>query len=159
MSPLFILLVCLAGLGSLAEAYDSQGHCVWYDVCGKDPNPPNAYNAHCLNCAYDGPAKQLAPEFEKILDEACPHIRKDLGDDLRLCCSPAQLNDLLNNFNMAKVFLERCPTCFYNFRKNFCDMTCRPDQSLFLKPEIIEGNKTDCKQTLLAPGRASGKHF
>ena len=155
MSPVLILLVCLASLGGLAQAYESEGHCIWYDVCGKDPSPPDNYNPHCLNCAYDGPAKLLPSEYEDVLDEACPHLREDLGGDLRLCCSPAQLKDLKSNYAMAKPFLERCPTCFYNFRKNFCDMTCRPDQCLFLKPEVTVGNKTDCKQTI--PTSARGK--
>jgi Niemann-Pick C1 protein len=147
MLKLQLLLVCLVTFGRISHGYETEGRCIWYDVCGKDPEPPNQNNPHCLNCAYDGPAKQLPDEFGKLLDDACPHLRQDLEGDLRLCCSPQQLNDLKNNFLMASAFLGRCPTCMYNFRKNFCDMTCRPDQSLFLKASYITGPKTDCKQT------------
>jgi hypothetical protein len=34
----------------------------------------------------------------------------------------------------------RCPTCYYNFRKNFCDLTCHPRQSRFLRTDKrVEG--------------------
>ena len=36
------------------------------------------------------------------------------------------------NFNLPEAVLARCPTCLANFRKNFCDLTCRPDQSRFV---------------------------
>ena len=58
--------------------------------------------------------------------------------------SPQQLQDLKNNFKLAGALLGRCPTCMSNFRKNFCDMTCRPDQSKFLKTKLIEGPKKPC---------------
>ena len=147
MTGLRILLVLLVSFSGLVRAFKSEGHCVWYDVCGKDPNPPNTKNPHCLNCAYDGEAILLNSTYEKLLDEACPHLRGDLEGDFRLCCSPSQLQDLKSNFDMAQAFLNRCPTCFYNFRKNFCDMTCRPDQSLFLKATYVEGPRSECKQT------------
>ncbi len=131
---------------TLSRAYDPEGgHCVWYDVCGPDPNlDPEMAKYHCLNCKYEGPAKLLPSVYETILDEACPHLRNDLGGDLHLCCGPQQLQDLKTNFIMAVALLARCPTCMYNFRKNFCDMTCRPDQSKFLKAKHVEGPKKPC---------------
>ncbi len=91
MTRLLTLALCLASFSGLALGYDSKGHCVWYDVCGADPDPPNPMNPHCLNCNYNGSAIQLDKEFDTLLDEACPHLRKDLDGDLRLCCSPKQL--------------------------------------------------------------------
>jgi hypothetical protein len=91
MTRLLTLALCLASFSGLALSYDSKGHCVWYDVCGADPDPPNPMNPHCLNCNYNGSAIQLDKEFDSLLDEACPHLRKDLDGDLRLCCSPKQL--------------------------------------------------------------------
>ena len=136
----------LLTLVTLSRAFDTEGgHCLWYDVCGPDPSsPPETAAKHCLNCKYEGAAKLLPSEYESILDEACPHLRKDLGGDLHLCCSPQQLQDLKSNFMMAGALLGRCPTCMYNFRKNFCDMTCRPDQSKFLKTKLIDGPKKPC---------------
>ena len=45
--------------------------------------------------------------------------------ELSLCCSLRQLEDLKQNFATPQQLIEeRCPICWYNFRKNFCDMTC-----------------------------------
>ena len=46
--------------------------------------------------------------------------------------NPLQIGDMEENFNLPEAVLARCPTCLANFRKNFCDMTCRPDQSRFV---------------------------
>ena len=43
-----------------------------------------------------------------------------------------QIGDMEENFKVPDAMLARCPTCLANFRKNFCDMTCRPDQSRFV---------------------------
>jgi Niemann-Pick C1 protein len=147
MPRLLILTLGLISLCSLSQAYESKGHCVWYDVCGPDPELSSPSNPHCLNCHYEGQAKKLDQEFEYLVKEACPHLFDDLEGDLTLCCSPAQLKDLVSNFQMANNFLGRCPTCMYNFRKNFCDMTCRPDQSLFLKTKTVMAPKRNCTQS------------
>ena len=137
----------LLTLVTLSQAFDTKGgHCVWYGVCGPDPSLSRK-DSHCLNCHNETEAQLLDADYESILDEACPHLRKDLDGDLRLCCSPQQLRDLSSNFKMAGAFLGRCPTCMYNFRKNFCDMTCRPDQSKFLRTKLIEGPKKPCSMS------------
>ena len=60
---------------------------------------------------------------------------------VKLCCSTRQLRDLQTNFQMVSVFLAAtCPTCYWNFRKNFCDLTCSPDQASFVKADsFVEG--------------------
>ena len=115
MSRLSLLTasVCLVAVSFISQArgYDTKGaHCVWYGVCGPDPDPPHQLNPHCLNCKYEGPAKQLEAQYHHLIDEACPHLREDLDGDLKLCCSPQQLQDLKSNFAMAGAFLGRCPT-------------------------------------------------
>ena len=61
-----------------------------------------------------------------------------------LCCSEQQLKSVQTNFALPQAIIERsCPTCYYNFRKNFCDMTCHPQQSRFIEPIIIEGKNTE----------------
>ena len=75
------------------------------------------------------------------------YSRLDFGthdEKPELCCSESQIDDLLQNFGPAAALLERCPTCYYNFRMNFCDMTCRPDQNKFLKPKVINGTYDGC---------------
>lgn len=53
-----------------------------------------------------------------------------------ICCSVEQLELLKVNFVApAQLFKNSCPTCYFNFVKNFCDLTCSPHQSEFLKVE------------------------
>ena len=62
-----------------------------------------------------------------------------------VCCTEGQVDDLLKNFGAADAILGRCPTCYYNFRVNFCDMTCSPHQGKFLKPlKTVKGPYQPC---------------
>ncbi len=110
------------------------GHCVWYGVCGEDPDEEAAHRK--LNCKYDGRAKVASDEDAETLAEACPHLAEELSDpadgSVRLCCDSRQLGDLKRAFALPESLLGRCPACLANFRKNFCDLTCRPDQSKFV---------------------------
>jgi hypothetical protein len=50
-------------------------------------------------------------------------------------------------FGIARQLLNICPTCFLNFRKNFCASTCSPVQKKFLKVSennIIKRKKEPC---------------
>ena len=87
---------------------------------GNDPSL-----VHYLNCHYTGPAKPATGEMLEILAEACPHLYEG-GAPQNLCCSKRQLMDLKTNFVTPQQIIEPvCPTCYYNFKKNFCDLTCR----------------------------------
>ena len=67
------------------------------------------------------------------------------GQHPPVCCTASQVQDMGTNFALAAPMLDRCPTCYYNFRINFCDMTCRPDQSKFLKvTKFINGTYEPC---------------
>ena len=45
-----------------------------------------------------------------------------------------QLEDIKTNFELPKgIGLGNCPTCYHNFRKNFCDISCHPRQSNFVR--------------------------
>ena len=51
-----------------------------------------------------------------------------------LCCSLEQLKDIKTNFELPKGLLgNTCPTCYHNFKKNFCDISCHPKQSNFVR--------------------------
>ena len=128
--PLLLLSLSLHHAGAvqdvLADDAD-EGHCIWYDACGWDPdyvgNDPSL--VHYLNCHYTGPAKPATGEMLEILAEACPHLYEG-GAPQNLCCSKRQLMDLKTNFVTPQQIIEPvCPTCYYNFKKNFCDLTCR----------------------------------
>ena len=55
-----------------------------------------------------------------------------------LCCSLRQLKDLQTNFGTPQqLMMPGCPTCYYNFRKNFCDMTCHPRQSDYVRADHL----------------------
>ena len=42
------------------------------------------------------------------------------------------------NFELPKGLIgQTCPTCYYNFRKNFCDVTCHPRQSNFVRVDKV----------------------
>ena len=137
MKYFLLLLVSLASCSG-----QQPGHCVFYDSCGWDPDYEDGMGGnqvHFLNCAYDGPAKRASQEELEILRETCPHLYT--GGEQDLCCGHKQLMDLKINFVTPQTLIEpTCPTCYYNFKKNFCDMTCSPDQSMFVRANnIIQG--------------------
>ena len=134
----FLLFLAAA---SIARG-QQPGHCIFYDSCGWDPDYEDGIGGnaiHYLNCAYDGPAKRATNEQLEILRDACPHLYT--GGEQDLCCGLKQLRDLQENFVTPQSLIEpTCPTCYYNFKKNFCDMTCSPDQSTFVRANnYIEG--------------------
>ena len=134
----FLLFLLSAG----QSRGQQEGHCIFYDSCGWDPDYEDGIGdneIHFLNCAYDGPAKRASPEQLEILRDACPHLYT--GGEQDLCCSLKQLMDLKINFVTPQTLIEpTCPTCYYNFKKNFCDMTCSPDQSMFVRANnFVEG--------------------
>jgi len=136
-----IFLVVIQTIGSHVQGVSGQeaGHCIMYDTCGWDADygPDGGNQVHFLNCHYTGPAKPATDEMLTILQEVCPHLYAN-GEPQNLCCGLRQLKDLQENFILPQSIIEApCPTCYYNFRKNFCDMTCSPDQSLFVRADHL----------------------
>ena len=143
MAPTTVLVAAVLALApptTLASIGDVEphggghgGHCVWYGVCGQDPDASGSHRL--LNCRYDGPAKEASDEDAAVLRETCPHLADELerrGGPVSLCCDSRQLSDLKRAFALPESLMGRCPACLANFRKNFCDLTCRPDQSRFV---------------------------
>lgn len=130
-----LLLVPLLLLGRV------HSDCIWYDTCGCDPDSPDQ-SEDCLrklNCEYRGPPKPPTEEHIKLIEQVCPHMVEEIQDGI--CCSTRQINDLITNFATPQQLIEKaCPTCYYNFRKNFCDMTCSPRQADYVEAgKIVEG--------------------
>ena len=72
-SELFLLLIT----GLLSARGQEPGHCIFYDVCGWDPDYEDGIGGnqvHFLNCTFDGPAKRASQEQLEILEEVCPHL-------------------------------------------------------------------------------------
>ena len=103
----------------------TKGYCVWYDQCTTGDKP--------MNCLYNGPAKNLTnPKGVQILNSLCPELR-----DQPTCCSTKQLQSLDNNLKMFIQLTGRCPACWNNMRRLYCQLTCSQDQSLFLDPTVV----------------------
>ena len=151
----------LALLVACSYVYGGEGKCIWYGTCGKNPNgvaTGSSPNGQCLNCYRpDKSPSPLPPEARKMLFEACPHFQNKSDDNPKFCCTPQQIEDMHTGFEMAKQLLNKCPTCYLNFRKNFCASTCSPVQSQFLRvsnESIITGKKEPCgKWDKVDPGK------
>merc|ERR1719264_1271763 len=125
----FVVILAAAANATSGDAH----HCVWYGRCGRDPKFGD--ERHILNCLYEGPPKRAPAADVDKMRGVCPHLVEEFADadgNLDLCCDSEQIGDMEENFNLPEAVLARCPTCLANFRKNFCDMTCRPDQSRFV---------------------------
>ena len=129
-----ILLLIFCGIANSAK--NAEGQCIWFGKCGKDPKFND--NRHILNCLYRGAPKIAKTQDVQKLKAICPHLIEEFGEnELNLCCDSEQIEDLVENMALPSAVLERCPTCLANFRKNFCDLTCRPDQSKFANASKI----------------------
>ncbi|KAL6430199.1 hypothetical protein ACFW04_007740 [Cataglyphis niger] len=87
---------------------------------------------HKKYCVYDGPAKPLNSEGQKLLAKNCPHLLVDNGKGINTCCDMNQLITMNANLKLASNFLKRCPSCLDNLAKHFCDYTCAANQSKFI---------------------------
>jgi hypothetical protein len=65
----------------------------------------------------------------------CPELVAEYGD--QLCCAPAQIPYLVQDFILPESVFSKCPACWNNYRQIFCAMTCSPKQHEFLRPEEI----------------------
>ena len=65
-------------------------------------------------------------------------------EELDVCCSSRQIQDLKISFGQALAVVTRCPSCARNLRMVFCSMTCHPQHSKFLSPAstVKGGNQT-----------------
>ena len=138
----FLLLVVVA-LAGLTEA--QEGTCLWRGVCGYNPKYEGD-DTRCLNCYVEEKPRRLQNDTAlKLLFDVCPHFREDLGEDPYVCCTPFQIESLKYGYNQAEGILGSCPTCFANFKKNFCGSTCHPQMASFSKAtKIHRGKKEAC---------------
>ena len=103
----------------------TKGFCIWYDQCTTGDKS--------LNCFYNEPAKNLTdPEGVQILNSLCPELRGQ-----HTCCSTEQLVALDENLQTMLELTNRCPACWNNIRRLYCQLTCSQDQSLFTNPNLV----------------------
>jgi len=141
-----IVIWFLLPFSCIASIAPSADQCMMYDTCGWNPDCEDGVGCNevqFLNCRYFGPPKPADAEALDLLQSECPHLYDELtaAGEVNLCCSTRQLRDLQSNFARVSAFLAAtCPTCWYNFRKNHCDMTCSPDQASFVEANsFVEG--------------------
>ncbi|CAM9001419.1 unnamed protein product [Rhodiola kirilowii] len=98
----------------------SEDYCVMYDICGKRSD------GKVLNCPKNVPSVKPDDIFSSKIQSLCPTITGNV------CCSEAQFDTLRTQVQQAVPFLVGCPACLRNFLNLFCELSCSPNQSLFI---------------------------
>ena len=99
---------------------------MWYDQCTSGPK--------AKNCFYNGPAKPFTdPKGLKVLNSLCPEFKGQ-----HTCCSTKQLDALSKNLETMAQLTTRCPACWNNMRRLYCQLTCNRDQSLYMDPKDVD---------------------
>eukprot|EP00850_Spirogloea_muscicola_P012084 SM000077S21558 [mRNA] locus=s77:255081:266054:+ [translate_table: standard] len=102
-----------------------RGHCAMYGICGKRED------GKVLNCPRYTPAKEPSSTLSRKVQSLCP------GMTGSICCDSEQFDVLRDQVKQAVPFLTGCPACLRNFLNFFCQLSCSPDQSLFVNVTSI----------------------
>ncbi|GLT63217.1 hypothetical protein SLA2020_357960 [Shorea laevis] len=111
----------------------SQEYCAMYDICGERSD------GKVLNCPYGSPSVKPDELFSAKIQSLCPAISGNV------CCTEKQFDTLRAQVQQAIPFLVGCPACLRNFLNLFCELSCSPDQSLFINVTSVSelnGNLT-----------------
>ncbi|KAK9286900.1 hypothetical protein L1049_015307 [Liquidambar formosana] len=111
----------------------SKEYCAMYDICGERSD------GKVLNCPYGSPSVKPDELLSAKIQSLCPTISGNV------CCTEAQFDTLRGQVQQAIPFLVGCPACLRNFLNLFCELSCSPDQSLFINVTSISevnGNLT-----------------
>lgn len=113
------------GLLLLAALPPAAAQCAMYGECGAV-----ARFGAPLPCVRDAPPKPLKDDAARtLLAEFC-------GDEFAagaLCCSAAQVDELVGNLRRVGPLIASCPACKRNFFDVFCRFSCSPHQASFLE--------------------------
>ncbi|XP_069161595.1 LOW QUALITY PROTEIN: NPC intracellular cholesterol transporter 1-like [Procambarus clarkii] len=143
---MFLLWMLAGGLmlaGNSQGSIPDEGQCIWYDV---GPENPEKEGGMQLNKIYNGPAKPLNdPVALKMLEDNCPLLMNELhdlyGEEVKTCCSPANIANMTSGFQQMHFLVSKCPACELNMKTNFCYFTCHPRHSNFLIPDKLYPSK------------------
>lgn len=70
----------------------------------------------------------------EVLKEICPELMTNGHDSPLLCCGASHISHMAASFEMPMHFgLAKCPSCAHNFRINFCQLSCSPNQADFIE--------------------------
>ncbi|CAN6827337.1 unnamed protein product [Brassica oleracea] len=120
VTSLILLFLILYNILCGVEAKKSAGYCAMYDICGARTD------GKVLNCPYNIPAVKPDDLFSSKIQSLCPTITGNV------CCTETQFDTLRSQVQQAIPFVVGCPACLRNFLNLFCELTCSPDQSLFI---------------------------
>ncbi|KAK8582603.1 hypothetical protein V6N13_069377 [Hibiscus sabdariffa] len=117
---------------SLGERH-SKEYCAMYAICGQRSD------GKVLNCPYGSPSVKPDELFSAKIQSLCPSISGNV------CCTEDQFDTLRAQVQQAIPFLVGCPACLRNFLNLFCELSCSPNQSLFINVTSVSevnGNLT-----------------
>nr|AGV40493.1 hypothetical protein [Phaseolus vulgaris] len=152
MSPIHDMEVFLLSSPSLSAASQhetyrakhSEEYCAMYDICAQRSD------GKALNCPYGSPSVKPDELLSAKIQSLCPSITGNV------CCTADQFDTLrvqvqqassltLSSKSLAVPILVGCPSCLRNFLNLFCELSCSPNQSLFINVTSISevnGNMT-----------------
>ncbi|XP_057490001.1 uncharacterized protein LOC130776002 [Actinidia eriantha] len=111
----------------------TQEYCAMYDICGARTD------GKVLNCPFPSPSVKPDDLLSSKIQSLCPTITGNI------CCTEAQFETLQSQVQQAVPFLVGCPACLRNFLNLFCELSCSPNQSLFINVTSmskVNGNMT-----------------
>ncbi|KAK7299788.1 hypothetical protein RJT34_10616 [Clitoria ternatea] len=115
------------------RAKHSREYCAMYDICGQRSD------GKVLNCPYGSPSVKPDDLLSAKIQSLCPTITGNV------CCTADQFDTLRVQVQQAVPILVGCPACLRNFLNLFCELSCSPNQSLFINVTAISevnGNMT-----------------
>ncbi|KAL7207283.1 hypothetical protein ACSBR1_029277 [Camellia fascicularis] len=111
----------------------AEDYCAMYDICGARSD------GKVLNCPFGSPAVKPDDLLSSKIQSLCPTITGNV------CCTETQFYTLRSQVQQAIPFLVGCPACLRNFLNLFCELSCSPNQSLFINVTsvaTVKGNLT-----------------
>ncbi|KAJ6897303.1 NPC intracellular cholesterol transporter 1-like [Populus alba x Populus x berolinensis] len=135
MAMLFLILLFSSSLisGFTYGAKHEKEYCAMYDICGARSD------GKVLNCPFPTSSVKPCDYFSAKIQSLCPAISGNV------CCTETQFDTLRAQVQQAIPLLVGCPACLRNFLNLFCELSCSPNQSLFINVTSISevnGNLT-----------------
>ncbi|KAH7664268.1 Protein patched/dispatched protein [Dioscorea alata] len=103
-----------------SEKKYAPGYCSMYGICGQRSD------GKVLNCPNNTQSVKPDALLSSKIQNLCPTITGNI------CCSQEQFDTLRSQVQQAVPLLVGCPACLRNFLNLFCELSCSPDQSLFI---------------------------
>uniref|UniRef100_A0A5K3F8N3 SSD domain-containing protein n=1 Tax=Mesocestoides corti TaxID=53468 RepID=A0A5K3F8N3_MESCO len=131
-----LVIFLIAASVQFFRACAADGQCIWRGLCN------NTKDDDALYCYKPGPPQSISDASLTKLLQACPEYTNPQTSNasLPVCCSSDQVEVFTSSLQQAKLILGSCPSCFANFRRLFCEMTCNPSQSSFLSATAVRSD-------------------